>query len=82
MAVAGGLELHRGQLTFDYIDLGTRRVLARADLARQQGEPSGVAAPVRGDTGGGLRGRGVHHGRALTSTHIQGRCCAPLLYTT
>ena len=23
MAVAGGLDLHRGQLTFDYIDLGT-----------------------------------------------------------
>jgi hypothetical protein len=23
MAVAGGLDLHRGQLTFDYVDLGT-----------------------------------------------------------
>jgi transposase len=23
MAVAGGLDLHRGQLTFDYVDTGT-----------------------------------------------------------
>jgi transposase len=37
-----------------------RRVLPGADFAREQGEPAGVAAPVRRDTGGGLRGRGMH----------------------
>jgi len=39
---------------------GHRRVLPGADLARGQGEPAGVAAPVRRDAGCGLRGRGVH----------------------
>jgi hypothetical protein len=28
MAVVGGLDLHRGQLTFDYMDLGTGGVVA------------------------------------------------------
>ena len=27
MAVAGGLDLHRGQLTFDHVDLGTGEAL-------------------------------------------------------
>jgi transposase len=48
---AADVRLHR---------LGHRRVLPGADLARGQGEPAGVAAPVRRDAGCGLRGRGVH----------------------
>src|SRR6266516_2535899 len=39
---------------------GHWRVLPGADRARGQGEPAGVAAPVRRDAGGGLRGRGVY----------------------
>src|SRR5438034_452499 len=35
MAVAGGLDLHRGQLTFDYVDTGTGESWdGRRDLAR------------------------------------------------
>ena len=39
---------------------GYRRVLAGADLAREQAEPAGVAVPVRRDAGGGFRGGGLH----------------------
>ena len=37
MAVAGGLDLHRGQLTFDYVDTGTGRELAWPDLPLRTG---------------------------------------------
>jgi transposase len=39
---------------------GHRRVLAGADLPCEQGEPAGMAAPVRRDAGGGFRGRRMH----------------------
>jgi transposase len=61
MAVAGGLDLHRGQLTFDYVDLGTgeswrgrispaNRDSLRDWLRRFDGTP-GVEFAVEGCTG-------------------------------
>src|SRR5947207_14603153 len=61
MAVAGGLDLHRGQLTFDYIDLGTgescrgrispaNRESLRGWLRRFDGTPE-VDFAVEGCTG-------------------------------
>ena len=63
MAVAGGFDLHRGQLTFDYVDTGTgesrRGRICPADreslrgwLRRFDGVPD-VEFAVEGCTGGG-----------------------------
>ena len=47
MAVAGGFDLHRGQLTFDYVDTGTGESWRGRISSCGPGEPARVAAPVR-----------------------------------
>jgi hypothetical protein len=67
MAIAGGFDLHRGQLTFDYVDTGTGesrrgricpadRETLRGWLRRFDGGPAAMTSHSRsrGAPGGGM----------------------------
>ena len=47
MSIVGGLDIHRKQLTFDYLDTVSGQVSARAGRARGPGAPARLAGPVR-----------------------------------
>ena len=47
MSIVGGLDIHRKQLTFDYLDTVSGQVVARAGRARGPGAPARLAGPVR-----------------------------------
>jgi hypothetical protein len=79
MTTVGGLDLHRRQITFDYLDTATgelhRGRIAPADrehlrvwLARVAGESGDLA--VEGCT---VRGRGTGRGRATPASGRAGR---------
>ena len=47
MPIVGGLDIHRKQITFDYLDTVTGEVQARPDRPGRPGARAGLAGPVR-----------------------------------
>ena len=47
MPIVGGLDIHRKQITFDYLDTETGQVLPRPGLPGGPGAPAGLAGAVR-----------------------------------
>jgi transposase len=47
MPIAGGLDIHRKQITFDYLDTGTGQVQRGQVSPADRGAPAGLAGPVQ-----------------------------------
>ncbi len=48
MAIVGGMDIHRKQITFDYLDTGSGEVSRGQVRPADRAGPAGVAGPVRG----------------------------------
>ena len=83
MPIVGGLDIHRKQITFDYLDTVTGEVRARPGRPGRPGAPAGLAGPVRRlgrcrVRGGGVRRvavcrRGAGRGRDRRASWRAGR---------
>ncbi len=47
MLIVGGLDIHRRQITFDYLDTVTGQVCRGQISPGRPGAPAGLAGPVR-----------------------------------
>ena len=59
MAIIGGLDVHRRQITFDDLDGDTGELVRGRGGAGGSGNAEGLAGPVRW-AAGGVRGGGLH----------------------
>ena len=58
MAIVGGFDLHRRQITFEYVDIASGEVSRGRKCSRRSGALAGMVTTARGS--GGAFARGVH----------------------
>ncbi len=72
MAIAGGFDIHRRQITFDYVDSETGQVRRGRIAPACQVCAAGLAGTVRRPRGRDVRGGGLHR-MAVRGRGAQGR---------
>jgi hypothetical protein len=45
--IVGGIDIHRAQLTFDYVDLNSGEVVRGRGAGRQRADPAAADEPAR-----------------------------------